>query len=282
MLSQTHFSGYRKMAHQLKGLEAKMEDVPKLLEGKKALISGAGRGIGKSIALAFAKNGAQVALIARTKRDIDTAASEIAEKFHTTAIPLAGDVSSKEGSKGLVNEAELAFKRIDILVCAAGFPLQPEIWEKGMHELEEEEIKKIFEVDVLGSFRLVKEVIPLMISQKKGVVILFSSTPAIAGYGKGGAYTISKAANLGFVKELAAGYGQYNIRAYAIAPGNIRTERTYNPLSADEREALASEASMRRWGKPEEVASVAVALASDDLSFVTGQTIIVDGGTVMV
>ncbi|MDH2902253.1 MAG: SDR family NAD(P)-dependent oxidoreductase [archaeon] len=253
-----------------------------LLEGKKALVSGAGRGIGKCIALAFAENGAQVALVSRTVSDVEKTAKEIGEKFHTRAIAITGDVSSKEGSKGIVEKAESALKGIDVLVCAAGFQLVPEIWEKNLHEIEEEEIKRIFETDVLGSFRLIKEAIPHMISQRKGVIIVFSSTPAIAGYGKGGAYTISKAANLGLIKEVAAAYGQYNIRAYAIAPGNIRTERTYNPLSEDERKTLASEASMKRWGEPEEVANVAVALASEKMSFVTGQTIVVDGGTVMV
>jgi 3-oxoacyl-[acyl-carrier protein] reductase len=253
-----------------------------LLEGKKALVTGAGRGIGRSIALAFAENGADVALVSRTLVDVEKTAKEIEDRFHSKQVALAGDVSSKQGSKGIVDKALSALGRLDVLVCAAGFPMIPQIWEKSIHELEEEEIINVFEVDVLGSFRVAKEVLPQMISQKEGVVVLFSSTPAIAGYGKGGAYTISKAANLGLVKEIAAAYGKYNIRAYGIAPGNIRTERTYNPLSEDERTALASEASMKRWGEPEEVAAVVVALASDKMSFVTGQTIVVDGGTVMV
>jgi 3-oxoacyl-[acyl-carrier protein] reductase len=254
----------------------------RLLENKKALVSGASRGIGKSIALAFAENAAQVALVSRNLADIEKVVREIDERFHAKSIPLMGDVSSKEGSKGIVEKAVSGLGRVDILVCAAGFPLVSEIWEKKIHELDEEEVRRVFETDLLGSFRLAKEVLPQMISQKEGVIIVFSSTPAIAGYGKGGAYTISKAANLGLIKEIAAAYGEYNIRAYAIAPGNIRTERTYNPLSEDERKKLASEASMKRWGEPEEVAGVAVALASDKMSFVTGQTIVVDGGTVMV
>jgi NAD(P)-dependent dehydrogenase (short-subunit alcohol dehydrogenase family) len=253
-----------------------------LLEGKKALVSGAGRGIGRSVALAFAENAAQVALVSRSKADVESTAKQIEEKFHSKQVPLAGDVSFKEGSVEIVKRALTELGRIDILVCAAGYPMDSRIWEKSIHEVEEEEIKRIFEVDVLGSFRLVKQILPQMITQKEGVIILFSSTPAIAGYGKGGAYTISKAANLGLVKEIAAAYGQYNIRAYAIAPGNIRTEATYNPLSPDERAALASEASMKRWGEPAEVADVVVALASNKMRFVTGQTLVVDGGTVMV
>jgi 3-oxoacyl-[acyl-carrier protein] reductase len=254
----------------------------RLLEGKNALISGASRGIGKSIAFAFAENGADVALVSRNKADVEKVAEEIKKKFlKSTAVAIGGDVSSEEGSRGIADTAYSALGRIDMLACAAGYPMVPEIWEKRIHEVKEEEIMKVFDTDVLGSFRLARQVLPKMMAQKQGVIIVFSSTPAIAGYGKGGAYTISKAANLGLIKEIAAAYGEYNIRAYAIAPGNIRTERTYNPLSDDERKSLASEASMKRWGEPEEVANVAVALASDKLSFVTGQTIVVDGGTVM-
>ena len=255
----------------------------KLIGGKKTLVSGAGRGIGRSIALALAENGADVGLLGRTRKDLEATAEEIRSRYpESTALVVQADISTYEGMKAISEKVNSSFGALDGLVCAAGYPLVPEIWEKGIDELNEDEIKKVFEVDVLGSFRLVKEFLPGMISAKRGVIILFSSTPAIAGYGKGGAYTISKAANLGLVKEIASAYGRYNVRAYAIAPGNIMTERTYNPLSEDERNTLASEASMKRWGKPEEVANVAVALVSDKLSFVTGQTVIVDGGTVMV
>jgi 3-oxoacyl-[acyl-carrier protein] reductase len=221
-------------------------------------------------------------LLSRTKNSLEDTKNLIQSKYHSIVETVLADISTKEGARGVVQQANSALGGIDILVCAAGYPLSPSIWEKSPHETEEEEIKLVFETDVLGSFRLVKDVIPIMISRKGGVIILFSSTPALAGYGKGGAYTISKAANLGLTKEIAAAYGGFNIRSYAIAPGNIQTERTYGPLSEDERKTLASEASMKRWGLPEEVANVAVALASDNLSFVTGQTIVVDGGTVMI
>lgn len=263
--------------------ESIMSENSKLLEGKKALISGGGRGIGRSIALAFAENGADVAIVSRTRVDVQSTAEEIETKFPgAKVVTIAADISTREGSEGVVQTAKSSLSGLDVLVCAAGYPLVAEMWEKSLHELQEDDLRHVFETDVIGSFRLVKDAIPVMMEQERGVIILFSSTPAIAGYGKGGAYTVSKAANLGLAKEIAAGYGKYNIRAYAIAPGNIMTDRTYNSLSQEEREALASEAAMKRWGKPEEVAEVAVVLASERMAFVTGQTLIVDGGTVMV
>ncbi|MHB1908905.1 MAG: SDR family NAD(P)-dependent oxidoreductase [Nitrososphaerales archaeon] len=258
-----------------------MNSSSKLLQGKRTLVTGAGKGIGKSIALAFAENGSDVALVSRTKKDVDLAVSEVKSLHNVKAHPISADVSTMEGAAMIVKQASEALGGIDIVVCAAGYPLIAKIWDESLHRIDEADILRIFEADVLGSFRVIKDAIPLMIAQDSGVVILFSSTPAISGYDKGGAYTLSKAANLGLVKAIAAEYGRYNIRAYAIAPGNIRTERTFDHLSRQEKEALANEASMKRWGTPSEVADVAVALASGKMGFVTGQTIVVDGGTVM-
>ena len=253
----------------------------KLLIGKSALITGAGKGIGREIALEYASNGAQTCLVSRTSKDIDDLAKEIQKRFRVKAVAIEGDVSSQESARNFVANAAKELGRIDILVAAAGYPLVKDIWESKLHNLDETDLLKVLQVDLLGSLRTVKEVLPLMMKQKKGVIILFSSTPALSGYDKGGAYTIAKAANLGLVKELAAEYGKYNIRSYAIAPGNIKTKSTFDQLTKEDQKTLGAEAPMKRWGTPREVADVAVALASDNMSFVTGQTIVVDGGTVM-
>jgi NAD(P)-dependent dehydrogenase (short-subunit alcohol dehydrogenase family) len=256
-------------------------DSTKLLLGKKALITGAGKGIGRELAIAYASNGARACLVSRTSEDIDLLAKEIWRRFGVESIPIRADVSSRESTRNAVASAVRQLGGIDILVNAAGYPLIRELWESRLHNIDEEDILRVLQIDLLGSFRMAKDILPIMMKQKHGVIILFSSTPALSGYDKGGAYTVAKAANLGLAKELAAEYGRYNVRVYAIAPGNIRTKGTFDQLSKRDQEKLASEAPMRRWGTPKEVADVAVVLASDKMSFVTGQTIVVDGGTTM-
>jgi 3-oxoacyl-[acyl-carrier protein] reductase len=252
-----------------------------LLKGKKAIITGAGKGIGRSISLAYAENGADLCLVSRTKSDIDELASEIRTKWGTKVVTVAGDVSDNLRNPSIASDALILLGGVDILVCAAGYPFQNILWNKHLHELEDSDFQKVFDVDFLGSFRLVKGVVPEMIQKKRGVIILFSSTPAISGYDKGAPYTVAKSAVRGLVKEIASEYGVDNIRSYAIAPGNIKTSATFDNISVEEQKAAAEEAPMKRWGDPSEVASVCVVLASDNLSFVTGQTIVVDGGTIM-
>jgi len=249
--------------------------------GKRALITGASKGIGRSISVLFAQNGADVCLVSRKAQDVETLAQEIKEKLQTNAFGIEGDVSDSTRSAGIGTRAIGLLGGIDVLVCAAGYPFDSGLWNSPITDLTDQDFLKVFNTDLLGSFRIAREVIPQMMKQKGGVIILFSSTPVISGYNRGSAYTVSKAAVRGLAKDIASEYGEYGIRAYALAPGNIKTDATFNNLSKEDQETLALESPMKRWGQPEEVAGVCVALASDNLSFVTGQTIVVDGGTVM-
>ncbi len=236
--------------------------------------------MGRSISLAYAENGAELCVVSRTKSDLDELATEIRSKWESRIVTLQGDVSDPK-STSIASDAIRLLGGVDVLVCAAGYPFQDELWNKPLHELNDTDFEEVLNVDLLGSFRFAKGVLPLMVQQKHGVIILFSSTPAISGYNKGGVYTVAKSAVRGLVKEIAAEYGGDNVRSYAIAPGNIKTSATFDNLSAQEQKILAQESPMKRWGDPSEVANVCVVLASDNMSFVTGQTIVVDGGTVM-
>jgi 3-oxoacyl-[acyl-carrier protein] reductase len=182
------------------------------------------------------------------------------------------------------------FGRIDILVNNAGYPFDNNIWYKRFHEVTDEELQKILEVDLKGSVRLSRAVISSMLEKTNttnengvggGVIINISSTPAIAGYTKGSPYTIAKAGNIGLTKCIAMEYGRNNIRSYTMALGNIATLATYNSMTEEDRNKAAQENSMKRWGRPEEVAKIAACIASDSLSFATGNTIVIDGGTVL-
>jgi len=120
-----------------------------------------------------------------------------------------------------------------------------------------------------------------VLNRNGGVIINISSTPAIAGHIEGSPYTIAKAGNIALTKCIAMEYGSSNIRAYTLALGNIATLATCGSMTEYDRAQAAAEPSMKRWGKPEEVAKVAACVASDNFSFATGNTIIIDGGTVL-
>ena len=146
----------------------------------------------------------------------------------------------------------------------------------------DDELDKIIEVDLKGSVRLSRAVINHMLKGGiGGVIINISSTPAIAGHVQGAPYTLAKAALIALTKHIAMEYGRNNIRAYTLALGNIATEATFNSMSKENRKKAGEEASMKRWGKPEEVAKVAACLAGCNFSFTTGNTIVIDGGTVL-
>jgi 3-oxoacyl-[acyl-carrier protein] reductase len=259
----------------------RLEETPRLLSGKKVLITGASRGMGRSIALIFAENGADLCLVSRKSADVESLASEIKSKWHSKVFPLQGDVSDPVDGNNIGGKAIELMGGVDVLVAPASYPFEPQLWNKSFVDLVEDDFLKVLSTDLLGSFRVAKGVIPQMVKQRSGVIILFSSTPAISGFNRGGAYTVSKAAVRSLAKEIACEYGEFNLRAYAVAPGNIKTESTFNNLSKDDQIALEQESPMKRWGEPDEIARVCLVLASDNMSFVTGQTLVVDGGTIM-
>ena len=137
-----------------------------MLKGKKALITGAGKGIGRSISLAYAENGAELCLVSRTKNDLEELASEIRSRWESNVVTLQGDVSDPK-STSLAFDAIKLLGGVDVLVCAAGFPFQDELWNKPLHELNDADFERVLNVDLLGSFRFVKGVLPQMVQQKQ-------------------------------------------------------------------------------------------------------------------
>jgi 3-oxoacyl-[acyl-carrier protein] reductase len=259
-----------------------------LLKDKVAVVTGSTRGIGFAIAKEFAENnGATTIVCSRIKDQAERAIKQIsAGKVFAAEIDVASDISVKIFMRQILSK----FGRIDILVNNAGYPFDNNIWYKRFHEVTDEELQKILEVDLKGSVRLSRAVISSMLEKTNttnengvggGVIINISSTPAIAGYTKGSPYTIAKAGNIGLTKCIAMEYGRNNIRSYTMALGNIATLATYNSMTEEDRNKAVQENSMKRWGRPEEVAKIAACIASDSLSFATGNTIVIDGGTVL-
>jgi len=256
-----------------------------LLKDKVAIVTGSTRGIGFAIAKEFAENnGATTIVCSRIKEQAERAIKQISSgKVFAAEIDVTSDSSVKKFMQQMLSK----FEGIDILVNNAGYPFDNNIWYKRFHEGTDEELQKIMGVDIQGSVRLSRAVISSMIQKninKKsggGVIINMSSTPAIVGHTEGAPYTIAKAANIALTKCIAKEYGINGIRSYTMALGNIATMATYDSMTEVARKKAAEEPPMKRWGTPEEVAKIAASIASDSFSFATGNTIVIDGGTVL-
>jgi 3-oxoacyl-[acyl-carrier protein] reductase len=248
-----------------------------LLKGKVAVITGATRGIGFEIAKEFAARGATVIVCSRKMASAEKSASLIKGKVYPEKL----DVSDSVGVARFIRQVVDRHKRIDVLVNNAGYPFDPKIWTKKFHDVAEEEFESVSRVDLKGTLWLCQSALPFMIKGGGGVIINIASTPAVSGHTKGAPYTIAKAGVIAITKHIALEYGDKNVRAYTLALGNISTKATFNSMTIAERKKAAMENAMKRWGDPHEVARVAASVAGEDFSFATGNTIVIDGGTVL-
>jgi 3-oxoacyl-[acyl-carrier protein] reductase len=250
------------------------------LKGKVAVVTGSTIGIDFAISKEFAENNdATVIVCSRSKQSAVKSAEEIKGKTFAAEIDVTNSSSIKRFLQQIVSDHE----RIDILINNAGYPFDRKIWYKKFHEITDDEVDRIIEVDLKGSVHLSMAVLHSMLQNnlQEWVIINISSTPAIAGHIEGASYTIAKAANIALTKCILLEYGGKNIRAYTLALDNIATLAKYYSMNENDRNKAAEEPSMRRWGRPEEVAKVAACIASDNFSFATGNTIVIDGGTVL-
>jgi 3-oxoacyl-[acyl-carrier protein] reductase len=253
----------------------------KLLDERVAVITGSTKGNGRAMANLFSEHGANVIVTGRDKNDAESIADQLATDYQTHSLGLKVDVALTTEVKEMADKVRQKYGRIDILVNNAGYPIKDELWEISFEQIQDQDLENVLNVDTIGTYRCCREVLPAMIEKQHGVIINISSTPAISGYVKGAPYTVAKAATLGITKHIAAEFGKYGIRCNAIAPGTIATQRNWDRLTTEQREDIVSPIPLGRAGKPEEIAGVALILASDYTSFVNGQTIVVDGGEIM-
>lgn len=246
------------------------------LNGKVAVITGSSRGIGRAIAIRMAEQGAKVVISSRKAEACEEVASALnAAHGAGTAIAVAASISSKADLQRLVDAANKAFGKIDILVCnAASNP-----YFGPMAGIQDDQFRKILENNVIANHWLIQMVVPQMIERRDGAVIIVSSIGGLRGSTGIGAYNVSKAADMQLARNLAVEYGPHNVRVNCIAPGLIKTDFARALWENPERLAHATaNAPLRRIGEPDEIAGTAVFLASQAGSFITGQSIVVDGG----
>ena len=238
-----------------------------LLKGKTALITGAARGIGKAIALKFASEGADIAF---TDLAINEAAQQTLSEIEACGVKAkayAADASSFSETEAVVAQIMADFGRIDILVNNAGITK-----DALMLRMSEEQWDAVINVNLKSAFNFIHALIPIMSRQRGGSIISMSSVVGITGNPGQSNYSASKAGLIGLTKSIAKEMGPRGIRANCIAPGFIISEMT-EALPADIRENWVKNIPLRRGGTPEDVAKVALFLASDLAGYVSGQVI---------
>ncbi len=254
----------------------------KRLEGRTALITGASRNIGRAIALAFAAEGASLALNTRENREeLDTVAAEC-RKHGGRAVSLLGDIADAAAVEAMVARATAELGGIDVLVLNAA--IRP---HKALAETSIEEWHRVLGVNLHSAFYLTRAVAPGMAARRQGSIIALGGLSALTGRPNTAAVTAAKSGLLGLVRALAAELGHAGVRANMVLPGLIDTERRYAEWYPEFRQAPPGSAAqlkdipLGRLGRPEDIAEACVFLASDASSYITGDELRVMGGRII-
>jgi 3-oxoacyl-[acyl-carrier protein] reductase len=243
------------------------------IEGRSVIVTGASKGIGKGIARVFAGQGARVLIAARDLSQAEAAAAEITGGLVSA---VAADVSKAEDNLRMAETAIQRHGGIDILCCNAGiFPAAK------LFDMTERDWDQVLDINLKGTFLSVQACLPALKARGKGRIVVTSSiTGPITGYPGWSHYGASKAGQLGFIRTAAIELAPFNITINAVLPGNILTEGV-QALGPDYIAKMTSAIPARRLGSVEDVAYAALFLASDEAAFISGQTIVVDGGQVL-
>jgi len=244
----------------------------KLLENKTALITGASRGIGKGIALEYAKQGANVAFTFNASVEAAKELEKELESFGIKAKGYQSNAAEFDAAQELVSEVLKDFGSLEILINNAGITK-----DNLLLRISEEDFDKVIEVNLKSVFNLTKAVLRPMLKQRAGSIINMSSVVGVKGNAGQTNYAASKAGILGFTKSVALELGSRNVRCNAIAPGFIETEMTAK-LDPKTVEGWRDAIPLKRGGTPEDVANACVFFGSDLSGYITGQTLNVDGG----
>lgn len=246
------------------------------LQGMTAIVTGAGQGIGEAVARLFAREGANVVVNSRTPAAVERVATAI-RSDGARAIAVSADVGETAGVRKLVGQALEQFAAIDVLVHNAGiFPYQP------LEQMEEGQWQEVLNINLTSGFRLIKACVPAMKERGRGRIIFSSSVQgnrvAVPGCAH---YAASKAGINGLIRAAALELAALGITVNGVEPGLVLTPGTERAISARRRENMARYVPMKRWGEPLDVAHAMLYLASPEAAYVTGHTIVVDGGALL-
>jgi len=242
------------------------------LTGKTALVTGATGGLGGVIARALHKQGATVAISGTRKEVLDQLAGELKDRVHV----LPCDLSDKDQVEALVPQAEAAMAKLDILVANAGVTK-----DNLFVQLRDEDWDAVININLTAAFRLSRAAMKTMMRRRFGRIIGITSVVGVTGNPGQVNYTAAKAGMIGMIKSIAKEYARRGVTANCVAPGFIATPMT-DKLNEKQREAIMTMVPANRLGTPDDIAAAVVYLASDEASYVTGQTLHVNGGMAMI
>jgi NAD(P)-dependent dehydrogenase (short-subunit alcohol dehydrogenase family) len=243
------------------------------LAGRTALVTGAGKGLGRAIALGFAGAGADVVLMARTRADLEAVAREV-EALGRQALVAVADATDSRQVDAVVEQAVARFGRIDVLAHAAGGSLR-----KPSVDVTDEEWDGVISANLSSTFKVCRAVGRHMLAQGGGSIINLSSTAGMRGRAGNAPYSAAKAAVINLSRALAMEWAPKGVRVNVLAPGRFLTPLTEAEMSVPEKyAAFVRQVPLGRIGQPEEIQDIAVWLASDASAYVTGSTITLDGG----
>lgn len=242
------------------------------MQGKVAIVTGAGTGIGRAISFLFAREGAKVAV---TDIDVGAAEATVAEIAETgvSALAIEADVTEAVGVENMMRATVAAYGHLDVLINNAGVGTDGDVVE-----LTEEQWQRILDVNLKGVFLCCKYAIPAMKKSGGGSIVNIASTAAFVGGSVSCVYPASKAGVVALSKSTALRYAHNNIRVNCVCPGHVDTALTYTLKDPEVKAALIRKYPLGRLGAPEEIANAVLFIASDEASFITGTELIVDGG----
>jgi NAD(P)-dependent dehydrogenase (short-subunit alcohol dehydrogenase family) len=243
------------------------------LTGKVALVTGGNKGLGRAMARGFAEAGADVFIASRNEAELKSSLDSILDGTGVKGFYTVADVANRDDVKRIAAEAEAKFGRIDILVNNAGmnFP-------QAIDEITDEAWDRVIEVNLTSVMGLTRAVVPGMKARKWGRVIHISSIMGQVSKERRNVYSATKSSLMGLARASALDLGPFGVTVNCIAPGPFMTDMPMSLLSPAEKQAFSDRTALGRWGDPKELVGPAVFLASDAGSYVTGQTIFVDGG----
>jgi NAD(P)-dependent dehydrogenase (short-subunit alcohol dehydrogenase family) len=243
------------------------------LTGRVALVTGGSRGLGKAMARAYAEHGASLLICSRNEQEVSAAAREIAEGLNVRVEWMTADLAKRDEAQRVADETLRRLGRIDVLVNNAGGNLPQRV-----DQITDEAWDQIIELNLSGIMRLTRAVLPQMMERRWGRVIHISSVLGLGGKLGRNVYSATKAALVGMARSSALDLGPYGVTVNCIAPGPFLTELPLGLLNDEQKQEFTNRTAVKRWGKPEEIAGAALLLGTDAGSYITGTTLLVDGG----